>query len=160
VNAVGLLTVPEGAVVLVTVIAPLVAVAGTVACSSVEDTSLTFVAATPLNFTVELALNPAPSIVTTVPDGPLPGLKPVIESVGVNVWLLVDVPWESLTEIAAGTAPLGTIATSVVPEVTVTEGETRVPKVTVTAAKPDPVIVTLLPVIPDPGVNELIVGAP
>lgn len=160
-NAVGLLTVPFGAVVLVTLIAPVVAVAGTVACNSVEDTNVTLDAATPWNLTVELLVNPIPLIVTIAPAGPLVGLMPVIDSVGVNIVLLVAVPWALLTEIVAGTAPLGTIAVSLVPEEIVTFGEASVPKVTLTAEeKADPLIVTVLPVIPEDGVNEPSVGGP
>src|SRR5436305_446793 len=68
-----LLTEPVGAVVFLTVSGPLVAVDGTVAMSWAgdEDVSTTLVAATPLNLTVELALNPTPLMVTRVPVGPL-----------------------------------------------------------------------------------------
>jgi hypothetical protein len=62
-------TVPIGAVVLVMVIGPSVAVGGTVAVSFVAETNVTALAATPLNFTVELLVKPTPVSVTTVPAG-------------------------------------------------------------------------------------------
>jgi hypothetical protein len=59
--------------VFVTLTGPLVAFDGTVAFSCVDDTNVTALAATPLNFTLELLVNPTPVIVTTVPAGPLTG---------------------------------------------------------------------------------------
>ena len=52
---------------MVTVTGPVVAAEGTVACSRLEETNVTLVAAVPSNFTLELALNPIPLTVTTVP---------------------------------------------------------------------------------------------
>jgi hypothetical protein len=99
-----------GALVLVTLIGPVVAVEGTVAFSWVDETWVTLVAAVPLNFTVELLLNPTPLIVTTVPVGPLLGLKPVIDRVTVKFEALVPVPAGLVTEILPVTAPFGTTA--------------------------------------------------
>jgi hypothetical protein len=100
-------------------------------------------------------------IVTTVPGAPLEGLNEVIDSVGVEFVLLVELPCASVTEIADGTAPFGTTAVSFVPDEIVTFGDVSVPKLILTAAaNAAPVTVTLLPVIPDEGVNEAIVGAP
>jgi hypothetical protein len=105
-----LLTVPAGAAVLVTLTAPLVAADGTVAFSCVAETKVTALAGVPLNFTVEVLVNPTPVIVTTVPDGPLAGEMPVIDSVGVKLVELVPVPAAVVTLIAPTVAPLGTVA--------------------------------------------------
>jgi hypothetical protein len=83
VNLLLLVTVPTGAVVLLTLIKPLLAPDGTVASSSVEDTNVV-AAATPLTLTVEAALKPRPLTVTTVPAVPLKGVKLVIAKVGEN----------------------------------------------------------------------------
>jgi len=153
-----LLTVPTGAVVFVTVIGPVVAVEGTVAFSWVPETSTTPVPATPLKFTVELALNPTPLIVTWVPAGPVSGEKLVNENVGVNVWALVALPAAVVTLIVLGTSPAGTVAVIWLAETTVYVAGS-VPKATwVAPVKKVPLIVTELPVIPETGVIELIVG--
>jgi hypothetical protein len=160
VNFVALRTAPFGAVVLVTVIVPVVAPAGTVAWSWVDEMCITLEAATPLNLTVAVEVNPTPLIVTTVPTGPLGGLKPVIDSVGMNCPELVPVPSLSLTEMADWTAPLGTVALSWVPEMSLAD-EASEPNFTFTpVTNPVPVIVTELPVMPEVGVNEVTVGAP
>lgn len=72
-----------GAVVLLTVICPVVPPAGAVACSCVDDTWVTVDDGVPLNATLEVPVNPTPVIVTTVVAGPWFGLMPVIDSVGV-----------------------------------------------------------------------------
>jgi hypothetical protein len=84
VKAVALDTVPAGVVVLVTVIGPAVAPAGTVAFSSFADTKVTPAAATPLNLTLDPELKPTPFSWMTVPAAPLDGLKLAIERVGVK----------------------------------------------------------------------------
>ncbi|MEY2515190.1 MAG: hypothetical protein QOJ89_2548 [bacterium] len=89
----GLRTVPTGAVVLVTLTTPLVAVDGTVARSCVADTNVLAVAAMPLSCTLELLVNPTPLIVTTVPYGPLAGLTAVIDS----AWAAPCLPTHSLS---------------------------------------------------------------
>jgi hypothetical protein len=114
-------TVPIGAVVLVTVIGPSVAVGGTVAVSFVAETNVTALAATPLNFTLELLVNPTPVSVTTVPRGPLVGAMAVIDSVGVKLAALVAVPAAVGTEIFPATAPSGTVALICVADTTVND---------------------------------------
>jgi hypothetical protein len=104
-------TVPVGALVLVTVTGPVVAVAGTVAFSCVAETCTTVLAVTPLNFTAELALKPTPLIVTTVPCGPLDGLIEVIAKVTVN-GVIVAIPDGVVTVIVPVVAPLGTVTFS------------------------------------------------
>jgi hypothetical protein len=156
------LTVPMAAVALVTLMmVPPLGAAGTLTCSSLGDTNVTLEAAIAWNLTVELALNPLPSIVICVPAGPLVGPKPVIDSVGVNWLVLVALPCATLTDTVAGTAPFGTTARSCVPDRIVTLGDASAPKLTLTpGTKPVPLIVTVLPVIPEEGVNDPIGGGP
>ena len=143
---------------LVTVTGPVVAVAGTVGRSCVALTNVTALAATPLNFTLELLVNPTPLIVTTVPYGPLLGPIPVIESVGVNEDALVRFPAAVVTEIFPATAPCGTVAVICVAETTLNDAA-RLPNFTeVAPLKAVPVIVTALPVIPAADENALTAG--
>src|SRR5690349_11263325 len=95
---------------------PVVAPAGTVALSCVAETCVIAVAAVALNFTVDVLLKPTPLIVTTVPAGPPPGLKLVIDRLGVKFVALVPVPATVVTAILPGTAPFGTTALSCVPD--------------------------------------------
>jgi hypothetical protein len=155
-----LLTVPAGAVVLVTDTRPDVAPVGTLAWSFVDEIKVTVEAITPLNLTAELEVKPTPVIVTNAPGAPLVGLNAVIDSVGVKLEVLVPVPPAVVTPMWAGTAPLGTMAVIEVPDVTVGVAA-RVPNFTVApGTNPVPVIVTELPVIPFAGANELMTGAP
>jgi hypothetical protein len=103
-------TVPAGGVVLVTVILPVLAPVGTIATSLLGGVRLRTVAATPLNFTDDVDVNPVPVIVTSVPLGPLEGVKLVIDSVGVKFAALVAVPAAVVTEIFPVVAPSGTVA--------------------------------------------------
>lgn len=133
---------------------------GTVAFSCVEDTWFTDEAVAPLNFTTDVPLKPTPLIVTTVPTGPLPGLKLTIERVGVKLVELVPVPAAVVTEIFPGIAPLGTVAVSCAVETKVYLAPS-VPNFTLApGTKFVPLIVTVLPVIPDAGENEDTVGTP
>jgi hypothetical protein len=68
---VALATVPTGAVVLVTVILPVLARVGTIATSLLGGVRLRTVAAKTLNFTDDVDVNPIPVIGTSVPLGPL-----------------------------------------------------------------------------------------
>ena len=161
VKACALRTVPVGALVLVTVIGPLLAPDGTGAFSSLVDTSVALEAAVPLNFAVELELNPTPVMATTVPAGPQLGPNPVIDSGTVKLLLLVPVPAASVTDSLPVTAPLGTTAFSLVVDTNVADDGVLVPNSTFApGTKLVPVTVTLVPVIPDVGVNELTVGEP
>jgi hypothetical protein len=160
-KACALRTVPVGAAVLVTVIGPLLAPDGTGALSSLADTSVATAAAVPLNFAVELELNPTPVMVTTVPAGPQLGPNPVIDSGTPKPRLLVPVPAASVTDSLPVTAPLGTTAFSPVVETNVAGDDAVVPNSTfVPGTKLVPVSVTLAPVIPDAGANEVTVGGP
>src|SRR5205807_6617112 len=116
-------------------------------------------AGVPLNCTVAVGVNPMPLMSTTVPTGPPVGEYPVIDSVGVNVCVLVAVPAAVVTEITEAVAPLGTVVLICVADRRV-KLAARLPNLTLLAPlRYVPVIVTRLPVIPDVGVNELIVGA-
>jgi hypothetical protein len=66
--------------------------AGTIAFSSVEETSVGLLAATPPNLTAELLLKPTPLMSTTVPAEPDVGLKPVIDNVTMNGDVVVQLP--------------------------------------------------------------------
>src|SRR6266480_4799678 len=96
VNALALVAVPPG---VVTLIDPVVAPAGTVACIAVVEVTVKLVALTPLNVTDVAPMNFVPVIVTVLPTGPLGGVKPVIVGGGggggvstVNALELVAVP--------------------------------------------------------------------
>lgn len=118
-------------------------------------------AVVPLNFTAEPGLNPTLLIVTDVPTAALVGLRPVIESVGVKLVLLVAVPAAVVTESLPVTAPLGATAFSSVLDTNVTFGEAFEPNLTFApGTKFLPVIVTVVPVIPEVGVNDDTVGSP
>ncbi len=93
-------------------IGPVVAAEGTVALSCDEETNVTAVALVPWNLTVEPALNPTPLIVTTVPAGPLAGLKEVTDRVGVKLAALPLEPAGVVTATRPVTAPFGTTALS------------------------------------------------
>jgi hypothetical protein len=143
--------------VFVTVTGPDVAPAGTVARSRVAETRVTALAARPLNFTTELALNPAPLIVTTVPCGPLVGAIDVIENVTVNGVIVAD-PDGVVTVIVPVAPPFGTVTFSWVPDPEVI-GIVFVPSVTCApGSRPLPLIVTVLPVRPESGVIPVIIG--
>src|SRR5260370_17183281 len=91
-----------------------------------------------LNFTVELLLKPTAVIVTTVPVGPLAGLKPVTDSVTVKFETLVAVPAGVVTETLAVTAPFGTVALIWGPDPNVTVAQAFLPHFTV-PPPPNPV---------------------
>lgn len=161
VKACALRTVPVGALVLVTVIGPLLAPDGTGALSSLEDTSVAPAAAVPLKLAVELELNPTPVMATTVPAGPQLGPNPVIDSATAKFLLLAPVPAASVTDSLPVTAPLGTTAFNSVVDTNVTDDDAVAPNSTFApGTKLVPVSVTLVPVIPDAGANKLAVGDP
>src|SRR6266508_1724761 len=98
--------------VVVTVIGPVVAVAGTIASNCVSDGAFVVVASTaPLNFTVRGPKKFFPLIVILVPRGPNPGENPVTNGalpMTVNSSVLVAEPKELETEIRPVVAPAGT----------------------------------------------------
>jgi hypothetical protein len=150
---------PKGAAVLVTVIGPLVADAGTVAVIVVDEVWVTDEAATPWKLTAELELNPRPWMVTGVPGGPLAGVNDVTDSVGENAVALVVVPPSVVTVIFATLAPLGAVTVICVPVVEVVGAGTE-PNCTAAPCRFVPVIVTkVLPATPLDGEKLVIVGA-
>jgi len=143
---------------------PVVAPAGTSAWIEVSESTLPAVTGTPLKVTEVAPAKWVPVIVTTVPTGPLVGVKLVIVGVAdaavtVKLVLLVAVPFEVVTLIGPVVAPLGTsawieVSESMLPAVTGTPL-----KVTeVAPAKWVPVIVTTVPTGPLVGVKLVIVG--
>lgn len=158
-NEVALLVCPTGAAVLVTVIGPLVADAGTVAVIVVDEVWITDDAATPWKLTAELELNPRPWMVTDVPAAPLLGANEVTVRVGENAVALVAEPPSVVTEIFAAGAPLGTVTVICVAVVEVV-GAGTVPNFTAAPCRFVPLIVTtVLPAIPLDGEKLVIVGA-
>ena len=99
----------------VRVISPLVAPTGTVAFTDVAETAVTAVPAAPLNVTAVVPVRFVPVIVTTVPAGPVVGVKAVTvggDGSTVNVAVLVPVTPAVVTEIFPLVAPAGTTALS------------------------------------------------
>jgi hypothetical protein len=93
----------------VTLIGPVVALAGTVAVICVlESTWKTD--ATPLNFTAETPVKAVPVIVTASPTFPLPGVKPVMLGLTVKFPVPITVPAGVVTPILPVVAPAGTVA--------------------------------------------------
>src|SRR5436305_10646065 len=102
-----------------------------------------------------------PLMVTSVPAGPLAGVKLSSDSVGVNIEELAPVPAAFETETMALGAPLGTTTVSDVGELKTADDAARDPNLTwAPGTKFVPVSVTMLPVTPEAGVNEVTVGAP
>jgi len=114
VKLVALVAVPEG---VVTVIVPVVAVAGTMAVIDVAFETVKVVASDPLKETLVAPVRLAPEIVILVPTGPLSGLNDVIVGAGivtVKYVALVAVPVGVLTVIGPVVALAGTVALAVV----------------------------------------------
>ncbi|MEQ1519218.1 MAG: hypothetical protein ABL931_22305, partial [Usitatibacteraceae bacterium] len=102
----------------VTLILPVVAVAGTVACKEVAVIALTPVLATPLNFTLVAPVRLVPVTVTVLPDCPLAGEKLVTVGGGTGPVDTeksvadVTVPADVVTLILPVAAPVGTVTAS------------------------------------------------
>ena len=122
------------------------------------------------NVTAVAPVKLVPVIVTAVPTGPVPGLKPVIVGAvlppelpepTVNELLEVPVPVGVVTEIGPVEAPVGTVVVIWFGAATVRAVCLVLPKVTTVApVKSVPVIVTAVPVGPLVGVKPVTVGAP
>jgi hypothetical protein len=76
----------------------------------VADVTVKLAAFNPLNRTAVAAVKFAPLMFTTVPDGPLVGVKPAIVGAAVNVPALVAVPPGAVTLSGPVVAPAGTVA--------------------------------------------------
>jgi hypothetical protein len=146
----------------VTLIGPVVAVAGTVAVICVAEFTVNVVAAKLLNVTAVVPVKLVPVIVTDVPTGPDVGVNDVIVGQAATVKLvrLDPVPPPGVvTLIGPVVAVVGTVAVIWVAEFTV--NVVAVTLLNVTAVAPVrfvPVIVTDVPTDPHVGVNDVIVG--
>jgi hypothetical protein len=154
-----LVPVPLG---VVTLILPVSAPAGTVAVILVAESTEKLVAVTPPNFTEVAPVKAVPLMVTTVPTGPLAGVKDVIVGAVVTVKsdALVAVPPGVVTVIFPVTAPVGTLAVTRVPAPFTEKLVAATPPnfTEVAPAKPVPLIVTEVPTGPLVGEKDVMVG--
>ena len=111
--------------------------------------------------TLLVAVKPLPVMVTTVPTGPLVGVKEVITGTTVTTKLdeLVAVPAGLVTWIAPDCAPVGTVAVICVLEFTVKLAAVPAKVTAVVPVKLLPVMATLAPTGPFVGVKEVMEGA-
>jgi hypothetical protein len=134
--------------------------AGTVAVICVGETTVK-IAFLPSNITTVAPVKFVPSIVTTVPLGPLTGLKPVIVGGGITVngVLLVAVPLGVVTAMGPVAAPSGTIAVIFLLLLLTVNCAATPPNVTLVAPlKLGPLIVTAVPTPPLCGEKLVMVG--
>jgi hypothetical protein len=150
--------------VVVTVILPVVAPAGTVVITSASDTRLK-VADVLLNLTAFTPVKPVPLIVTAVPGEPLDGEKLLIVGLTETTKLLalVAMPSDVVTPILPVVAPSGTVAVRCWSSLTLNVVPTLLKKVTadtpaIPPVNPVPVTATSVPGCPLVGLNVLIVG--
>jgi hypothetical protein len=141
----------------VTVIFPVVAPAGTVAVTLVEELKVK-VAEAPLNVTDVAPVKLAPVIATVFPTGPLAGVKPVIRGATVKLVELVAVLPAVVTLIGPVVALAGTVAVICVLESTWKVDDTPLNFSAATPVKAVPVIVTLSPTFPLTGVKLVMLG--
>lgn len=142
-----------------TVMGPLVTLAGTVARMVVEDLLLNDAAGVVPNRTAVAPDRFAPVMVTTVPAAPRAGENSVIAAdETLNVRVATPVLTGVSTEITPVTAFGGTVT---VIEVSVTAVGVAVEPLNLTAVAPvklAPVMVTTLPAVPEVGLNDAIAG--
>ncbi|HYZ14633.1 MAG TPA: hypothetical protein VFA08_13655 [Actinomycetota bacterium] len=152
-----LVTEPPG---VVTLIGPVVAVAGTVAVICVFEFTVNVVAATLLNVTAVAPVKFVPVILTDVPTAPNVGANEVIVGAAIVKLVRLDpVPPGVVTLIGPLVAVVGTVAVICVAEFTVNVVAATLLNVTeVAPVKFVPVMVTDVPTGPDVGVNDVIVG--
>jgi hypothetical protein len=157
VNAVPVVAIPPA---VLTVIFPVVALAGTVAVTFVAE-SLVTVAATPWNATVA-PTRWVPMIVTIAPTLPECGLKELIVGVGITVKLagLVATPPAVLTVTAPVVAPAGTWVVIRVAVSVAIAAATPWNLTAVAAPRFTPVIVTAAPTAPFAGFTLEMHGTP
>jgi hypothetical protein len=156
-----LVPVPFG---VVTAMCPVVAPAGTVALMLVLELTVKVVATVPLNLTLVAPVKFVPVTDTFVPTGPLVGvnedtvggLPPPVVTVKLDA--LVPVPFGVVTAIGPLVAPLGTVALTLVLELTVKLAEVPLNVTAVAPVKFVPMIDTLVPTGPLVGLNEVTVG--
>jgi hypothetical protein len=143
----------------VTAIFPVIAPVGTVAVTWISELTVKVVAATPPKVTPVVWVNPVPVMVTMVPTWPEDGEKLPMVGVTLNVLELVADPPDVVTVIFPVLAPLGTVALTLLSELTVKVVALTPPKVTfVVCVRPVPLIVTTVPIGPLVGEMLLIVG--
>ena len=141
-----LLPAPPG---VVTEIFPVIAPVGTVAVTLLSEFTVNVVAAIPPNFTAVACNSPVPLIVTTVPTGPLAGVKLVIPGSTLNFSGVSRLPVGSSTSMLAVVAFGGTVAVRYVPLVAVKVAEDVPNKTPVADVKPWPSISTTVPSFAD-----------
>jgi hypothetical protein len=148
--------------VVVTVIGPVVAPAGTVAVICVVLATVN-VALTPLNRTFRTLAKLAPKMLTTVPTGPDGGVKLLMMGgvgpvVTMKSGVAVAVPAVVVTVIGPVVAPAGTVAVICVVLATVNVALTPLNRTFRTLAKLAPKMLTTVPTGPDGGVKLLMMG--
>jgi hypothetical protein len=145
----------------VTLIAPLVAPAGTVACIELADLTANALAATPWNLTTVAPAKLLPEIVTDTPTGPLVGVNEVTFGgrITVKLALLVAVPAGVVTLILPLVAPTGTFVVIFELDTTVKPALAPLNLTALAPFKFTPVTVTFVPTLPFSGLNDEIFGA-
>src|SRR5439155_971037 len=118
-----------------------------------SEVTVKLAAFTPLNFTAVAPVKFVPLIVTTVPAGPLAGVKLAIVGATAKLLALVAVPAAVVTLSGPVVAPVGTVAWSVVSERTAKLAAVPLKLTAVVRVKPLPLIVTTVPTGPAVGVK-------
>ena len=134
----------------VTLIGPVVALAGTVALIWVLRLPLK-AAEVPLNLTAVVPVKFAPVMVTLAPTAPLGGATLVIRGATVNLLALVAVPSGVVTLMSPVVAPVGTVAVILIGVLAVKMVEMPLNVTLVAPVKFVPLIVTLAPTGPPVG---------
>ena len=154
VKVAALVAVPPG---VVTLIGPVVAVAGTVAVICVLLLTVN-AAATPLNLAAVAPVNAEPVIVTCVPGAPLVGENDVIVGATAKFAELIALPAGVVTPILPVVAPAGTVAVILMAEFTVNAAAVPLKATAVAPVKFAPLMTTLAPAAPLAGVKPVIRG--
>jgi hypothetical protein len=144
---------------LVTEIRPVLAPAGTFTLMLVAERTVAPGAGVPSKETAEEALKPIPVIVTSVPGAARLGASLMSDNDGVNLAALVaDLAGVVTLTVATG-APLGTTASSWLPEIAWKVVVSDPNRTCVTRLSPVPAIVTVAPVIAEAGLTPVIEGS-
>jgi hypothetical protein len=152
---VGLDPLPPG---VVTLILPLAPQQGTTAVICEYESTVNELAGMLLNVTAVAPVKAAPVIVTTVPTGPLAGVKLVIFGWTLKFPELWTVPPGATTVILPVSAPPGTVAVIWVSESTTNDADVPSNCTSVDPVNADPVIVTTAPTAPEVGEKPERVG--
>jgi len=151
-----LLPTPPG---VVTEIFPVIAPVGTVAVILISEFTVNAVAAIPPNFTAVACSRPVPLIVTTVPTGPLAGLKLEVPGSTLNFRGVSRFPDGSSTSMLAVVAFGGIVAVRYVPLVAVKVAEDVPNKTPVADLNPWPSISTTVPSFADLRITVSVKGS-